>query len=201
MGLLRHHICPHALPGDFAEPSKPAIHSRAKTHGATHQCRAAGRASSRLTCTIGSPCGATYWFHARPPGRTTGKVMHPVRKQRLIFVLFLVFFASAAAALFGFALRENIDLFYAPSTIAAGEAPTGKQIRAGGCVLPGSIERVANSMTKNFVVTVGSANLPVTTEAILPDLFGEGESAVLTGSLNEEGVFVATQVLAKHDET
>lgn len=127
--------------------------------------------------------------------------MHPVRKQRLIFVLFLVFFASAAAALFGFALRENIDLFYPPSKIVAGEAPVGKQIRAGGCVLPGSIKRVENSMTKNFVVTDGAANLAVTTDVILPDLFGEGESAVLTGKLDEEGVFVATQVLAKHDET
>jgi cytochrome c-type biogenesis protein CcmE len=127
--------------------------------------------------------------------------MHPVRKQRLIFVLFLVFFASAAAALFGFALRENIDLFYPPSKIVAGEAPVDKQIRAGGCVLPGSIKRVENSMTKNFIVTDGMANLSVTTDVILPDLFGEGESAVLTGKLNGDGVFVATQVLAKHDET
>ncbi|MGQ9425337.1 cytochrome c maturation protein CcmE [Gilvimarinus sp. F26214L] len=127
--------------------------------------------------------------------------MHPVRKQRLIFVLFLVFFAGAAAALFGFALRENIDLFYPPSAIVAGQAPVDKQIRAGGCVLPGSIQRQENSMTKTFVVTDGAANLSVTTDVILPDLFGEGESAVLTGKLNGEGVFVATQVLAKHDET
>lgn len=127
--------------------------------------------------------------------------MHPVRKQRLIFVLFLIFFAGAAAALFGFALRENIDLFYPPSKIVAGEAPVDKQIRAGGCVLPGSLERVENSMTKNFMVTDGMANLAVTTEAILPDLFAEGESAVLTGKLNGEGVFVATKVLAKHDES
>lgn len=127
--------------------------------------------------------------------------MHPVRKQRLIFVLFLVFFASAAAALFGFALRENIDLFYPASRIVAGEAPVDKQIRAGGCVLPGSIKRIENSMTKHFMVTDGIANLPVTTDVILPDLFAEGESAVMAGKLNSEGVFVATQVLAKHDET
>lgn len=127
--------------------------------------------------------------------------MHPVRKQRLMFVLFLVFFASAAAALFGFALRENIDLFYPPSRIVAGEAPVDRQIRAGGCVLPGSIKRFENSMTKTFIVTDGAANLSVTTDVILPDLFGEGESAVLSGKLNGEGVFVATQVLAKHDET
>lgn len=127
--------------------------------------------------------------------------MHPVRKQRLIFVLFLVFFAGAAAALFGFALRGNIDLFYPPAKIVAGEAPVDKQIRAGGCVLPGSIQRVENSTTKNFMVTDGVANLAVTTDVILPDLFAEGESAVLTGRLNGDGVFVATQVLAKHDET
>lgn len=127
--------------------------------------------------------------------------MHPVRKQRLIFVLFLVFFASAAAALFGFALRENIDLFYPPSRIVAGDAPVDRQIRAGGCVLPGSLERVPNSLTKNFIITDGAAELKVTTDVILPDLFGEGESAVLAGKLTSEGIFVATQVLAKHDET
>lgn len=127
--------------------------------------------------------------------------MHPVRKQRLIFVLFLVFFASAAAALFGFALRENIDLFYSPSRILAGDAPIDRQIRAGGCVMPGSIERVPNSMTKHFAITDGAAVLKVTTDVILPDLFGEGESAVLAGKLNSDGVFVASQVLAKHDET
>lgn len=127
--------------------------------------------------------------------------MHPVRKQRLIFVLFLVFFASSAAALFGFALRENIDLFYPPSRIVSGEAPIDKQIRAGGCVVPGSVKKVENSLTKNFEITDGMAQLRVTTEQILPDLFAEGEAAVLTGSLNSDGVFVATQVLAKHDET
>src|SRR5690606_29828923 len=98
--------------------------------------------------------------------------MHPVRKQRLIFVLFLVFFASAAAALFGFALRENIVLFYPPSRIVAGDAPVDRQIRAGGCVLPGSLERVPNSLTKNFIITDGAAELKVTTDVILPDLFG-----------------------------
>lgn len=127
--------------------------------------------------------------------------MHPVRKQRLIFVLFLVFFVSLAAGLFGFALRENIDLFYPPSKIVAGEAPVDKQIRVGGCVVPGSLERVENSLTKNFVITDGMATLDVSTEQILPDLFAEGEAAVLTGRLNGDGVFFATQVLAKHDET
>lgn len=127
--------------------------------------------------------------------------MHPVRKQRLIFVAFLVFFAGAAAALFGFALRENIDLFYPPARIVAGDAPVDRQIRVGGCVLPGSLERVPNSMTKNFRITDGAAELPVTTDVVLPDLFAEGESAVLAGKLNSEGLFTATQVLAKHDET
>lgn len=127
--------------------------------------------------------------------------MHPVRKQRLIFVLFLLGFTGSAAALFGFALRDNLDLFYPPSKIVNGEAPIDKQIRAGGCVVPGSVKKVENSLTKNFVVTDGMAELKVTTEQILPDLFAEGEATVLTGRLNSEGVFVASQVLAKHDET
>lgn len=126
--------------------------------------------------------------------------MHPVRKQRLIFVLFLVFFAGTAAALLGYALRENISLFYPPSKIVAGDAPIDKTIQAGGCVVPGSLQREVNSLTKHFVITDGIANLNVTTEETLPDLFAEGEDTVLTGKLNDSGVFIATQVLAKHDE-
>ena len=67
--------------------------------------------------------------------------MHPVRKQRLIIVLFIVVFSSLAIGLMAYALRENINLFYPPSTIAAGEVPQNTRIRAGGCVKPGSVAR------------------------------------------------------------
>ncbi len=126
--------------------------------------------------------------------------MHPVRKRRLIFVVFILIFASTAFGFFGYAFKENIDLYYMPARIVAEPPAIGKQFKAGGCVLPGSLERVPNSLTKRFVVTDGIENLQVSTEEILPDLFDEGESTVLTGRLNDQGEFVASQVLAKHDE-
>lgn len=127
--------------------------------------------------------------------------MNPIRRQRLFFVIFLVIFASAAVGLMAFALRENINLFYPPSKIAAGEAPIGRQIRAGGCVLPGEITRSDNSLEVSFLITDGVATIEVQYDGILPDLFAEGEAAVVNGKLNNEGVFEATEVLAKHDET
>lgn len=126
--------------------------------------------------------------------------MHPVRKQRLLLVLFIVAMASIAAALLGYALRENINLFYTPAKIAAGEAPSGTTIRAGGMVVDGSIRRASDSLFVSFLVTDGAANLEIHYSGILPDLFTEGEAAVVTGELDEHGVFQASQVLAKHDE-
>ena len=127
--------------------------------------------------------------------------MHPVRKQRLILVVFILVFASVAVGLMTYALRENINLFYPPSKIVAGEAPLDTRIRAGGCVLPGSVARSTESLAVSFLITDGAANVQVNYSGILPDLFAEGEAAVVTGILNGEGVFMADQVLAKHDET
>lgn len=127
--------------------------------------------------------------------------MHPVRKQRLIAVLFIVVFASVAVGLMAYALRENINLFYPPSKIVAGEAPVDKRIRAGGCVLPGSVQRSTNSLDVDFLVTDGAAQLQIHYSGILPDLFAEGEAVVVNGHLDGDGVFQATEVLAKHDET
>jgi len=127
--------------------------------------------------------------------------MHPVRKQRLIIVLFIVFGAALAIGLIAFALRENINLFYPPADIAAGKAPVGKQIRAGGMVREGSVDRDPNSLKVEFVVTDYSADVAVVFTGILPDLFAEGEGIVATGVLDANGVFQASEVLAKHDET
>ena len=126
--------------------------------------------------------------------------MHPQRKQRLIIVLFIVMGAGAAAALATFALRENINLFYPPTDFVAGKAPVGKQIRAGGMVLEGSIKRDTQSLRVDFVVTDFQSNVPVVFTGILPDLFDEGQGVVATGMLDEYGVFQANDVLAKHDE-
>lgn len=126
--------------------------------------------------------------------------MHPQRKQRLMIVLFIVFGSSIAVALISFALRENINLFYPPAEIAAGNAPAGKPIRAGGMVLEGSIQRDSNSLRVEFVVTDYEAEVPVVYTGILPDLFAEGQGVVASGMLDDQGVFQATEVLAKHDE-
>ncbi len=126
--------------------------------------------------------------------------MHPVRRQRLAIVLLIVAGTAVAAALLGYALRENINLFYPPSDIAAGKAPVGRDIRAGGMVLEGSIERASDSLQVSFIVTDYQANVPVTYTGILPDLFSEGEGVVVSGQLDDAGLFHADQVLAKHDE-
>ncbi len=126
--------------------------------------------------------------------------MHPLRRQRLFIVFFIVIATGLAAALMGYALRENINLFYPPSDIVAGKAPVGRDIRAGGMVLEGSVKRATDSLQVSFIVTDYQANVPVTYTGILPDLFSEGEGVVVSGQLDSKGLFHAQQVLAKHDE-
>jgi cytochrome c-type biogenesis protein CcmE len=126
--------------------------------------------------------------------------MHPVRKQRLIIVLFIVFGASLAATLVFYALRDNLNLFYSPSDIAAGKAPVDTRIRAGGMVREGSVQRAAQGLEVVFVVTDYDQDVTVQYEGILPDMFAEGQGVVAIGALDARGRFVATEVLAKHDE-
>lgn len=126
--------------------------------------------------------------------------MHPVRKQRLYLVLFLVVFSSAAIGLVAYALSGNINLFYPPAEVAAGNAPVGKSLRVGGMVVEGSIKRSDTSLRIEFELTDYQATVPVVYEGILPDLFGEGQGAVVAGKLDDGGVVQATEVLAKHDE-
>ena len=126
--------------------------------------------------------------------------MHPVRKQRLYLVLFVVLFSSAAAGLVTYALRGNINLFFPPAEVAKGMAPVGQPIRVGGMVVDSSVKRSDESLAVTFELTDYQANVTVVYEGILPDLFGEGQGAVAAGRLNDQGVLVATEVLAKHDE-
>ena len=126
--------------------------------------------------------------------------MHPIRKQRLIVVLFAVVFSSAAIGLVVYALRGNINLFYPPTDVAAGKAPIGQPIRVGGMVAAGSVQRSDQSLAVNFVLTDFESSVPVVYEGILPDLFDEGQGAVASGKLNAQGVLLADEVLAKHDE-
>jgi len=126
--------------------------------------------------------------------------MKPERKQRLLIVVFIVVVTGLVVGLLSYALRENINLFYTPSQVAAGEAPTDTQIRVGGMVVTDSFQRASDSLDSTFLVSDGSATLLIHYSGILPDLFAEDEAAVATGSLGDDGVFVAQQVLAKHDE-
>ena len=126
--------------------------------------------------------------------------MHPVRKQRLMIVLFVVLFSSAAIGLMVYGLSGNINLFFPPVEIAEGKAPVGQSIRVGGMVVEGSIVRSTDSLKIACELTDYQATVPVVYEGILPDLFDEGQGAVAAGKLNEDGVLMATEVLAKHDE-
>ncbi len=126
--------------------------------------------------------------------------MHPARKQRLIIVAIIVVGASVATALIANALKQNLNLFYQPEQIAAGEAPVGRTIRVGGMVREGSLTRVDDSLTVRFVVTDYKADINIEYTGILPDMFAEQAGTVATGILTEDGQFIAEQVLAKHDE-
>lgn len=126
--------------------------------------------------------------------------MHPTRKKRLTIVMFLLIGVSVAVALTSYAMRQNINLFYDPSQIAAGEAPVDVRIRAGGMVQENSVVRDPESLKVEFKVTDFSSSVAVEYVGILPDLFTEGQGIVAMGRLNKNGRFVADQVLAKHDE-
>ena len=114
-------------------------------------------------------------------------------------VAFIVAFSSAGVGLLLYALRENVNLFYPPSTVVLGEAPLGQRIRIGGMVEEGSLRRVSG-MRVEFALTDFVARVPVSYQGLLPDLFAEGQGAVLTGRLEPGPRFVAESVLAKHDE-
>lgn len=126
--------------------------------------------------------------------------MNPVRKKRLFIILAILAGAGIAVALALSALQQNINLFYTPTQIAGGEAPQDTRIRAGGLVEEGSVKRSSDSLDTDFVVTDGAASVTIRYSGILPDLFREGQGIVAMGKVNADGVLIADQVLAKHDE-
>jgi len=126
--------------------------------------------------------------------------MNPKRKQRLMIVLFIVFGAAISVGLVMYALNQNINLFYSPTDIVEGKAPEGTRIRAGGMVVEGSVKRDPASLKVEFGMTDYANDVTVEFEGILPDLFREGQGIVAQGEMNNAGVFVAVEVLAKHDE-
>ena len=120
------------------------------------------------------------------------------RQKRLAFIVGGVASLGIATALVLNAFQSNLVFFFTPSQIAAGEAPKDRTFRIGGMVKAGSVQR--KDLTVNFVVTDTVRETPVTYTGILPDLFREAKGVVAQGRLNAEGLFVASEVLAKHDE-
>ena len=126
--------------------------------------------------------------------------MTPKRRQRLAMVGLIVVGCTIATGLALLALRENINLFFSPSQIVDGTAPSDTTIRLGGMVVSGSIQR-GDNLGVTFVLTDLAEQVTVAYEGILPDLFREGQGIVTQGKLDSTGRFLAEQVLAKHDET
>jgi cytochrome c-type biogenesis protein CcmE len=120
-------------------------------------------------------------------------------KKLLVIVLALAGIGIAAALILN-AFQSNLVFFFSPSEVAAGKAPTDRAFRIGGLVEVGSVQREQDGLTSRFVVTDTAKSIPVTYKGILPDLFKEGKGVVAEGKLGKDGLFTATQVLAKHDE-
>ena len=119
------------------------------------------------------------------------------RHKRLTIAVGVLLAVGGAVALVLNAFQSNLVFFYSPSQVALHEAPVGRTFRLGGLVQEGTVKR--DGLQVNFVVTDTAQTLPVRFEGILPDLFKEGKGVVAQGKL-QDGVFVAREVLAKHDE-
>ncbi len=125
--------------------------------------------------------------------------MKPRRKQRFIVVALILAGVSASVGLTLKALEKNINLFFTPSQVAAGDAPGNINFRVGGMVVVGSVERNPDNLEVTFDLTDTAEAVTVAYSGILPDLFREGQGIVALGSMQGDR-FVADQVLAKHDE-
>jgi cytochrome c-type biogenesis protein CcmE len=122
------------------------------------------------------------------------------RRQRMFAVTLILIGISIAAVLVLQALEENAMFFRSPSEIVNGEVPTGRTFRLGGLVVEGSFNREPGSLEATYEVTDNKSTVTVSYTGVLPDLFKEGQGMIATGSLRPDGIFVADEVLAKHDE-
>ncbi|ALO46310.1 cytochrome c maturation protein CcmE [Pseudohongiella spirulinae] len=126
--------------------------------------------------------------------------MKPHRRKKLGIILFIATGLSVAIGLSLYALSSNIDLFYTPTQVATGEAAQGQRIRIGGMVKEGSVVHNQEDLEVMFVTTDYSHDVEIYYSGILPDLFREGQGIVAEGSLDASGTFIASRVLARHDE-
>ncbi|MCB1694575.1 MAG: cytochrome c maturation protein CcmE [Pseudomonadales bacterium] len=125
--------------------------------------------------------------------------MNPKRKQRLVIILAGVAALGVAVGLMTYAMRENINLFFTPGQVVAGEAPMNKRIRVGGLVVEGSVVR-GDGLSVSFDITDNVDKITVRYDGILPDLFREGQGIIANGHLIDTNLVQAEEVLAKHDE-
>lgn len=122
------------------------------------------------------------------------------RHRRFLWIGAGVGVLAIAVALVLNAFRSNLVFFFTPTQIAANEAPKGRAFRMGGLVVDKSLARDQDGLTVRFQVTDTAKTIPVVYTGILPDLFKEGKGVVAQGRIEADGVFHATEVLAKHDE-
>jgi len=120
------------------------------------------------------------------------------RRKRIAIVTGVLAAVGVAAALVLNAFQSNLVFFYSPTQVAEKEAPVGRTFRLGGLVEQGSVKR--DGVVVSFLVTDTVKTIPVRYQGILPDLFKEGKGVVAQGQMRGDGVFVAREVLAKHDE-
>lgn len=122
------------------------------------------------------------------------------RKKRIAIVCSILLGMGIAAVLILTAFEKNLLYFYSPTQVVSGEAPSERSFRIGGLVETGSVERNTDNLLVSFVLTDTKNQIKVTYEGILPDLFREGQGIVANGKLDANNVFLAEEVLAKHDE-
>lgn len=125
--------------------------------------------------------------------------MHPVRKQKLLVLILILSLLGVAAGLILYALRDNISLFYTTSAVMRGETKPGQVFRLGGLVKKGSVQHL-QGLTVRFTLTDMAQEIVVEYTGLLPDLFREGQGIVTQGQMSPQGMFMAKEVLAKHDE-
>ena len=126
--------------------------------------------------------------------------MTPKRKKRLIAATLILAGGGIATALILTAFEKNLMYFYSPTEVIAGEAPTARKFRVGGLVVNDSVKRVPDSLAVEFTITDTVHEVTVVYDGILPDLFREGQGIVAHGQSRPDGIFEASEVLAKHDE-
>lgn len=128
------------------------------------------------------------------------------KRQRFYFILFVLACLSAAVGLSLWALQENLSFFYSPMEVRhfqeqhSPRVAIGHRFRLGGLVKKGTLQKRKKSLIVSFIVTDEVKDIHVEYTGLLPDLFREGQGVVATGSLNDKDIFIATELLAKHDE-